>query len=147
MDALSGRELFDLFRNAIFMTINNILTILPLTGALVFGCSRNQVIKQTAPSVPVVVAKVSQQTMPVELTSVGNVEACSAVSIRARISGQLPAVHFKEGDFVHKGQLLLTIDSRPYQAQVEQAKGAIVKDQAQLEQAQANLAKDTAQQE
>jgi len=129
------------------MTINNILTILPLTGVLVFGCSRNQVVKQTALSVPVVVAKVSQQTMPVELASVGNVEAISTVSIRAQISGQLLEVHFKEGDFVHKGQLLLTIDSRPYQAQVEQAKGAIVKDQAQLEQAQANLAKDTAQQE
>jgi multidrug efflux system membrane fusion protein len=129
------------------MTMNNILTTLALTGALTFGCSRTPVVTKTAASVPVVVAKVSQQTMPVEMTSVGNVEAISTVSIRAQISGQLLDVHFKEGDFVHKGQLLLTIDSRPYQAQVEQAKGAIVKDQAQLEQAQANLAKDTAQEE
>jgi len=83
--------------------------------------------------------------MPVEITAVGNVEAISTVSIRPQVSGQLLDVHFKEGDFVHKGQLLLTLDSRPFQAQVNQANGAIVRDQAQIAQAEANLARDSAQ--
>jgi multidrug efflux system membrane fusion protein len=116
-------------------------------GMLCFGCARNQSVAPPPPAVPVVVAKVSQQAMPVEVTAVGNVEAISTISVKSQISGQLLEVHFKEGDFVHKGQLLLTIDSRPYQAQVDQAKGAIVRDQAQLQQAEANLAKDGAQEE
>jgi multidrug efflux system membrane fusion protein len=116
-------------------------------GMLAFGCDRKQAVAPPPPPVPVVVAKVSQQAMPVEVAAVGNVEAISTVSVRSQISGQLLEVHFKEGDFVHKGQLLLTIDARPYQAQVEQAKGAIVRDQAQLQQAEANLARDSAQEE
>jgi multidrug efflux system membrane fusion protein len=92
-----------------------------------------------------VVAKVSQKSMPVEVTSVGNVEPVSTVSVKAQISGELLEVHFKEGDFVRKGQLLFTIDPRPYQNQVAQIQANIGKDQAQLQQAEANLAKDTAQ--
>jgi membrane fusion protein, multidrug efflux system len=95
--------------------------------------------------VPVVVAKVSQKSMPVEVTSVGNVEPVSTVSVKAQISGELLEVHFKEGDFVRKGQLLFTIDPRSYQNQVAQIQANIGKDQAQLQQAEANLAKDTAQ--
>jgi multidrug efflux system membrane fusion protein len=83
--------------------------------------------------------------MPVEVTSVGNVEAKSTVSVRSQVAGPLLEVHFKEGDFVQKGQLLLTIDPRPYQAQVDQAKAAIVRDQADEQQAEASLAKDSAQ--
>jgi Multidrug resistance efflux pump len=97
-----------------------------------------------AADIPVIVAKASQQAMPVEVTSVGNVEAISTVSVRSQVAGPLLEVHFKEGDFVHKGQLLLTIDPRPYQAQVEAAKGAIVRDQADEKQAEASLAKDSA---
>ncbi len=82
--------------------------------------------------------------MPVELTAVGNVEPIATVSIKAQISGELLDVHFKEGDFVRKGQLLFTIDARPYQNQVAQIEANIGKDQAQLQQAEANLARDTA---
>src|SRR5262245_31136300 len=124
------------------------LLIAAAMGMFAFTCSKNQAASPPpSPGVPVVVAKVSQRAMPVELTSVGNVEAISTMAIRSQVSGQLLEVHFKEGDFVHKGQLLLTLDSRPYQAQVEQAKGAIIKDQAQLEQTEANLAKDAGQEE
>jgi len=83
--------------------------------------------------------------MPVEVTSVGNVEPISTVAIKAQVSGELLQVHFNEGDFVHKGQLLFTIDSRPYQGQVGTVEANIIKDQAQLKQAEANLARDAAQ--
>lgn len=76
------------------------------------------------------VGKVIQKTMPVEVTAVGNVEAMSTISIRAQVPGDVQAVHFKEGDFVTKGQLLLTIDPRPYQAALAQAQAALARDKA-----------------
>jgi multidrug efflux system membrane fusion protein len=88
-----------------------------------------------------------EKAMPVEVTSVGNVEPVSTVAIKAQVSGELLEVHFKEGDFVHKGQLLFTIDSRPFQNQVRQAQTAILREQAGLQQAEANLARDKAQAE
>jgi len=88
---------------------------------------------------------VSQKLMPVEVASVGNVEPISTVAIKAQISGELLEVHFKEGDFVRKGQLLFTIDSRIPQGQVGTMQANIEKDEAQLKQAEANLARDMAQ--
>jgi len=82
--------------------------------------------------------------MPVEINAVGNVEPIATVSIKAQIAGELLEVHFKEGDFVRKGQLLFTIDPRSYQNQVAQIQANIGKDQAQLQQAEANLGRDTA---
>jgi multidrug efflux system membrane fusion protein len=73
------------------------------------------------------------------------VEPISTVAIKAQISGQLLEVHFREGDFVRKGQLLFTIDPRPYEAAVAQIQANIGKDQAQLQQAEATLAHDNAQ--
>jgi len=83
--------------------------------------------------------------MPVELSSIGNVEPISTVAVKAQISAELLEVHFKEGDFVRKGQLLFTLDSRIPQGQVGSAQANLEKDQAQLKQAEANLARDTAQ--
>ena len=62
--------------------------------------------------------------------AVGNVEAISTVSIRAQVAGEVQEVHFKEGDFVRKGQVLLTIDPRPYEAALAQAKAALARDKA-----------------
>lgn len=68
--------------------------------------------------------------MPVEVLAVGNVEAISTVAIRAQVPGEVQKVHFKEGDFVTKGQVLFTIDPRPYEAAVAQAKAALARDKA-----------------
>jgi membrane fusion protein, multidrug efflux system len=78
----------------------------------------------------VVVGRVAQKTVPVTVSAVGNVEAYSVVSIKSQVPGTLMAAHFKEGDFVHKGQLLLTIDPRPYQAALDQARAALARDKA-----------------
>src|SRR5215471_6381898 len=113
--------------------------------SLLWGCTAHTAAPPPPSGVPVVVAKVSNKVMPVEITSVGNVEPISTVAIKAQVSGELLEVHFKEGDFVHKGQLLFTIDSRPYQGQVGTVQANIAKDEAQLKQAEANLARDIAQ--
>jgi multidrug efflux system membrane fusion protein len=116
-------------------------------GLLIYGCTENKAAAPPPPGVPVVVANVSEKTMPVEVASVGNVEPIATVAIKAQVSGELLEVHFKEGDFVQKGQLLFTIDSRPFQNQVRQAQTAILREQAGLQQAEANLARDKAQAE
>jgi multidrug efflux system membrane fusion protein len=78
----------------------------------------------------VVVGKVVQKTMPVEVTAVGNVESISTIAIRAQVPGELQEVRFNEGDFVRKGQVLVTIDPRPYEAALAQAQAALARDKA-----------------
>jgi multidrug efflux system membrane fusion protein len=100
---------------------------------LVPGCSNKEAVQAAKPisAAPVRIATVASRTMPVELQAIGNVEAISTVSIKAQISGPLLRVHFKEGDFVKKGQLLFTIDRQPFEAALRQAEGTLAKDEAQ----------------
>jgi multidrug efflux system membrane fusion protein len=94
--------------------------------------------------VPVEVAKVTLKSVPVDITVVGNVEAYSVVSIRAQTGGMLTEVHFKDGDYVKKGDLLFVIDPKPLEGQMNSAKANLAKSSALLKQAQAQLARDTA---
>ena len=93
---------------------------------------------------PVVMAKATQKDVPVDLSAVGNVEASTSIAVRSQVTGQLEEVHFREGDFVKKGDLLFSIDRRPLEAAVEQARANLVRDQALLNQAEAQLARDAA---
>src|SRR5215467_9381737 len=103
--------------------------------ASLLGCSRQDAVQaakpQQAPAAPVRVATVSSRNMPVQLSAIGNVEAISTVSIKAQVSGELRKVHFKEGDFVKKGQLLFTIDPAPFEADLRKAEAMLAKDEAQ----------------
>ena len=107
--------------------------------ALVLGCTGKDSVQaanpKQAPAAPVTIATVATRSMPVQLQAIGNVEAISTVSIKPQISGQLVGVHFKEGDFVKKGQLLFTIDRTPFAAALRQAEGTLAKDEAQAENA------------
>ena len=62
---------------------------------------------------PVVVAKVTQKDVPVDIAAVGNVEAYTTIAVRSQVTGMLEQVGIHEGDFVKKGELLFTIDQRP----------------------------------
>jgi multidrug efflux system membrane fusion protein len=94
----------------------------------------------------VVVAKVTQKNVPIEVASVGNVEAYSTINVVPQVGGQLMEVYFHEGDYVMKGAKLFMIDPRPLEAMVAQAEANLARDEALLQQAQANLARDTANQ-
>ena len=98
--------------------------------------SRSAAPKPT-PAVPVNVAPVTTKTIPVRLSAVGNVEPYTSVSVKARVDGQIVSVRFKDGERVHKGQVLFQIDPRPYEAALAQARANLAKDKAQLERAQA----------
>ena len=99
-------------------------------GVLASGCTKQQAAPQPRAAIPVVVGTVKIKAMPVEVIAIGHVEPVSTVSIEAQVPGQLLDVHFKEGDFVRKGQLLLTLDPRPYEAALSQAKAALARDKA-----------------
>jgi membrane fusion protein, multidrug efflux system len=89
--------------------------------------------------VPVVVATAQRGDLPVYFSGLGTVTAFNTVTIRSRVDGQLISVAFKEGQFVHEGDLLAQIDPRPFQVQLAQALGQLAKDQAQRRDAEANL--------
>ena len=80
--------------------------------------------------VPVVTAKVQTKSVPVNIPAVGTAEAMSTVQVRAQVPGQLSQVHFGEGQDVKKGQLLFTIDPRPFEAALQQAEAVLARDTA-----------------
>ncbi|MBI4526452.1 MAG: efflux RND transporter periplasmic adaptor subunit [Deltaproteobacteria bacterium] len=86
-------------------------------------------------AVPVVVVSATQKNMPLQLEAVGVVEAYSTVSIRSQITGTVMQVHFKEGQDVSKGDLLFTLDTRPFEAALKQAEANLAKNTAVLENA------------
>jgi membrane fusion protein, multidrug efflux system len=87
------------------------------------------------PPVPVTVAMVQQQTVPVRLHAIGNVEAYSTVAIKARVGGQILEVNFREGQPVKKGAVLFRIDPRPFEAALRQAEANALRDRAGRDQA------------
>ncbi len=102
-----------------------------------------------ARSIPVGAATARTGDMPVYLTGLGTVTAYNTVTVKTRIDGQLTSVSFKEGQFVHAGDVLATIDARPYQVALDQAKGTLdeakgtlAKDEAGLRDAQVNYTRD-----
>lgn len=109
------------------------------------GTRANENRPPSTPAVPVAAATVVSKTVPIQVRAIGNVEASSMIQIKAQVDGELIKVHFTEGQFVKKGDMLLTIDPRPFEAAISQIEANIQKDTAQAKQAQAVLAKDAAQ--
>jgi multidrug efflux system membrane fusion protein len=85
----------------------------------------------------VLTATVEQKDVPLQLKAIGAVEAYSNVSVKTQITGELTGVHFREGEDVKKGQLLFTLDKRPFEAALKQAQGMLARDQAQAANARA----------
>jgi multidrug efflux system membrane fusion protein len=108
-------------------------TALPVTLLCLSACSTKTA--ETAPNlaVPVTVAKAVQKTVPINLTAIGTAEAYSTVSIKSQVNAILEQVHFKQGDFVKKGDLLFTLDGRPFQSALAQSEANLARDQAQAE--------------
>ena len=89
--------------------------------------------------VPLTVATATKGNIGVYLDAIGTVTPVYTASITAQASGVLTAVHYSEGQFVQKGDALIEIDPRPYQAQLLQAEGTLERDTNVLAQAQMDL--------
>lgn len=119
--------------------------------AVVLGCvllwrafsapDRQRGMPQSVP--PVRVATALEQDMPHFLSGLGTVEPSSDVLVTSRVDGQLHKLHFTEGQYVRKGDLLAEIDPRPFEAALAEARGALARDTAQLENARRDLARYT----
>ena len=115
-------------RTRLLLGIGATLLVLLVAWRLIEGTAT----KPTAPAPPVHVAAAQMHDLDVVEHTVGTVLAESTVNVTAQVSGQLFAAAFKEGQVVHKGDLLFQIDPRPFQAIVDQASAALARDEANL---------------
>jgi multidrug efflux system membrane fusion protein len=88
--------------------------------------------KKGGGAIPVGIASVQQGDMGVYINALGTVTPVYSVTVTSRVTGELMEVHYREGQIVHKGDLLAVIDPRPYQAIVTQAEGQLARDRATL---------------
>lgn len=126
------------------------IVVLAAVGASLIACSSGDP-KQgkaqaagPARAVSVAIAPVQKQDVPVYLSGLGSVTAFNTANIKSRVDGQIMKVNFREGQEVRQGELLIEIDSRPFQVQVEQLQAQLFRDQAQLRDARLNLERYTA---
>src|SRR5437660_400083 len=122
------------------------LYLMGLTTALFTGCA-NKAAQQgfERPPAPVSVTEAVMQDVPNYIDAIGKTVAREVVSIQPQVSGRILKIHFTDGANVKKGELLFTIETRPFEANLRQAQANVAKDLALKKQAEANLAKDLAQ--
>jgi membrane fusion protein, multidrug efflux system len=123
-----------------------LLMLVVLAGAA--GCSDRASGTQPAaraPAVPVLAAEAVRRDVPLDVAVIGNVQALTTVGMKSQVAGQVQQVHFTEGQDVKAGQLLFTIDPRPFEAALAQAQANVGRDTAQMRQAEAALAQRQAE--
>jgi multidrug efflux system membrane fusion protein len=114
------------------------------TGCSSSADSKQQKAQAAGPrSVSVAIAQVQRRDVPVYLSGLGSVTAFNTANIKSRVDGQIMKVNFREGQNVRQGELLIEIDSRPFQVQLDQMQAQLFRDQAQLRDAKLNLERYT----
>jgi multidrug efflux system membrane fusion protein len=119
-----------------------VLLLLGLVLAVVLVWRHHDAAKKVAPAPPkinITTATATKGNIGVYLDAIGTVTPVYTASIASQVNGLVVAVHYKEGQLVSKGDPLVDIDSRPYQAMLLQAQGALERDQNLLAQAQMDL--------
>lgn len=118
-------------------TIPTILVLAALLAASA-GCGE----KEAPPPPPppeVKVAPVAQRDVPIYIEVIGQTRGSTEIEVRPRVDGYLESVNYREGSYVRKGQLMYTIDARPFQANVAQARGVQAEAEAQLARARQDV--------
>ena len=133
--------------------LSSLITPVALAASLsAVACSGGEAVGTTPPAggrggggqnaqVPVTIAKAIQKSMPITIQGIGTVIAASTVSVRAQITGEMMSVNFTEGEDVEKGQVLVTLDKRPFEAALQQAQATLEKDMAQATNARSQAAR------
>lgn len=116
-----------------------------LASLALTGCGSNAQPKFDRPPAPVEVAAAVNQDVPTYLDAIGKTVAREVVSIQPQVAGRLTKIHFTDGADVKKGQLLFTVDPRPFEASLKQAQAAQSRSVALKKQAEANLTREIAQ--
>jgi RND family efflux transporter MFP subunit len=119
------------------------LAVVVALGAARFWAAQAQLpAPSTSAPVPVILPRLQSVTNYVEIT--GNAAAVNQVKLLARVTGYLDQIHYEDGAFVNKGDLLFTIQQAPYKQQLEQAHAQVLTAQAALVYAKTELARYTA---
>ena len=122
-----------------------VLYLAGLSSILVTGCANRAAQNFARPPAPVSVSEAIAQDVPTYLDAIGKTVAREVVSVQPQVSGRIIKIHFTDGASVKKGDLLFTIDTRPFEARVKQAQANLSKDEALKRQAEANLVREIAQ--
>jgi multidrug efflux system membrane fusion protein len=129
-----GTKLSGMFR----IGLSNLLTV-GITVFMLAGCSGNAENNQGPKPAPVTAHIALKKDVPVVLKAIGTVEPHNTVAVRARVAGEITRIAFKEGQDVSQGDLLFTIDPRPYQASLEGALAELDRDNARLKSAKEDV--------
>jgi multidrug efflux system membrane fusion protein len=116
-----------------------------LSAVILTGCVNNAQPSFDRPPAPVSVTEAVSQNVSTYLDAIGKTVAREVVSIQPQVSGRILKIHFTDGADVKTGDMLFTIDPRPFEANVKQAQANLTKDEALKKQAEANLTRDIAQ--
>lgn len=108
---------------------------------VVSGCGRKAAAPPTPPPVPVDTAQVVAQDVPIEILTIGTVEAIASVQLKAKVGGEVQRVEFADGDTVKAGQTLFVIDPRPYEVANQRAEANLTIARAQAQNAADQLAR------
>jgi len=116
-------------------------SVILFASALLFGCDAKGVSGPAAggdadAAMPVAVATAVREDIPIQVQAIGWAEAHATVTIRPQVEGQLTEIHFTEGQQVKFGDLLFTIDPRPFVAALRLSEANLLKDQALAEDAE-----------
>ena len=125
------------YRLGIFLAMSGLCATLA-------GCVNKAQQSFERPPAPVVVSTAISQDVSNYMDALGKIVAREVVSIQPQVSGRIVKIHFTDGANVRKGQLLFTIDPRPFEANLKQAQANLAKDIAAKKQAEANLAREVA---
>ncbi|WP_421730935.1 efflux RND transporter periplasmic adaptor subunit [Brevundimonas sp.] len=115
-----------------------IVAVSAMIAAALYGCAKTEA-AGPPPAAQVTVANPLSERIVDWDDFTGRFEATQTVDVRARVGGYIQSVHFRDGDFVRRGQLLFTLDPRPAQAQVAAARATLAQAQAQVTLARTNL--------
>src|SRR4029078_10778053 len=127
----------------LFYSLGVLLAICGLCATLP-GCVNKAQQNFARPPAPVVVSTAISQDVNNYMDALGKIVARETVQIQPQVSGRIIQIHFADGANVSKGQMLFTIDSRPFEANLKQAQANLAKDVAAKKQAEANLAREIA---
>jgi multidrug efflux system membrane fusion protein len=103
------------------------------------GCGEKSSGHAASAAVPVQVAKATREDVPRRLESIGAVQALRSVAVKSQVDGVIAQIHFREGDEVKAGDLLVTLDTRPFENSLRSARANLANAKAQADQAQADL--------
>jgi len=121
----------------VLLTVSAALLLLSL-----LGCSKDKV-RAEAPPPEVEITPVVQQDVPLYAECISTLDGFVNAQIQPQVTGYLVKQSYREGTFVHKGEILFEIDPRPFEAALAQSQGQLAQNQAQLEKTNLDVARDT----